>query len=218
MKALAASLATLSEETKTIEETLALLRCGKRQTAAGESCLERLRTHLAVAEAETIRLKTLQPDDPAIDHYEARLKAWRQALARTERPKAPRPLRWLDHLEKAARQEEEAEDRRLRPIYRLSLPEDDPQALVRTLLDLSVRIEPRAGFNAWNDKQYAALKAKFDSGLLLLRAADPDNPMLPGLEARQRAWDTKRRNALLGLWAGIGALLLISLLLSFFEQ
>lgn len=226
MKALTTCLSSLSEETKTIESHFALLRCGKQKNVERASCIEAIRTSLATAEAELIRLKTLQPDNEAVVRYEAKLKEWRRALLKAESRSAATPLnramKWLDSLDQAARREEAqeaaSEERRLRPILGIRLDESDPQALAKTLLDLSIRIEPKAGFNSWNDKQYSALKAKFDSGLLLLRAADPTHPLLSGLEAKQRAWKTRRRRSIVLVIAGILGLLIISAILSYFEK
>ena len=208
----------LKRDALCIEDNFSLIRRGKRNNKYSKVPLrEEIRTAIIETETDLAKLKTLDKDNESIEYYESKIEEWKAQLQKVEQKvnvgsTLNRTVNWFNNIGK---EEEEEEKAAIEKIHAIELDDNDPKKLIKVLINLSTKIDAKAGRDS-DDDQYAALKAKFDNGVMLLRSIDPTNAMLPSFEAKQKEWADKKKKEIL-IWIAMFAALVIGcLIMSYF--
>ena len=113
----------------------------------------------------------------------------------------------------AERMREEREDKaEAKQVMETQLNYTDPKILTKELLVLSAKIDAVSVWDFGDSKTGAAQRAKFRSGLMMLKSIDPQNAMIGEMEAMLKKWRIKTMFPFI-LSFGLIALSMVGLLL-----
>ena len=113
----------------------------------------------------------------------------------------------------AERMREEREDKaEAKQVMETQLNYTDPKILTKELLELSAKIDAVSVWDFGDSKTGAAQRAKFRSGLMMLKSIDPQNAMIGEMEAMLKKWRIKTMFPFI-LSFGLIALSMVGLLL-----
>ena len=113
----------------------------------------------------------------------------------------------------AERMREEREDKaEAKQVMETQLNYTDPKILTKELLELSAKIDAVSVWDFGDSKTGAAQRAKFRSGLMMLKSIDPQNAMIGEMEAMLKKWRIKTMFPFI-LFFGMMAFFLLMMLL-----
>lgn len=148
--------------------------------------IKRFELELSEIKDLTARLKSLEPTNSLLRHYETKI-ATREEKFEELRPTLENRIS-QDENEDASLQKETIIDTKIEQIAFIS---PDPVELTRQLLELSDLIDSRFKILTPDVLKFLRARQKFEKGIKMLVLSDSQNKMLPLFEEKQLEWNKK---------------------------
>ena len=94
--------------------------------------------------------------------------------------------------------EREKNQKQLAAVLNIELNPTNKNALIKSLTTLSTYVDVGAKENS-TDEHFIAAKSKFDTGVAMLKAIDPNNPMSHYFLQKKTEWKKKKKNENIGI-------------------
>jgi len=104
--------------------------------------------------------------------------------------------------------EYEKEQKQLADVLSIELNPCDKTALIESLTKLSVFVDLGAKENS-TDEHFIAAKSKFDTGVAMLQAVDPSNPMVYFFLQKKMEWEKDKKKRKTELWILVGVCIVL---------
>jgi cell division protein FtsB len=173
-----------------MEEWLARMRRGKKETGNGDLLIEKIPATLARMDGEISSLMVLSPDNKAIEIYQKKLDKWQAEFEELREQKSTISKMFSEIATTLPNPENVSK------IHSIEFDQNNPQAITKSLLSLCERIDSKMNFNdSINNPKLGAMLAKFENGLALLKLADTESKYINHFETKYQEWKkTIKRN------------------------
>jgi len=104
--------------------------------------------------------------------------------------------------------EYEREQQQLADVLSIELNSYDKSALIESLTKLSVFVDVGVKENS-TDEYFIAAKSKFDTGVAMLQAIDPSNPMVYFFLQKKTEWEKAKKKQKKELWVLVGVCIVL---------